>query len=148
MENLDENPQEYIVERVEGKRIVDGRVQYLLKWSGYDSSANTWEPVENLNCPDLVARFEETAFENEFLDEIEAESRQGLEPLKILGLTLIQKRLIFLMQWKDEEGLSFLTAAEAYSKYPQLVIKFYEERVMWDSDEEDDDAQSDNRFEI
>uniref|UniRef100_A0A1B0A3S2 Chromo domain-containing protein n=1 Tax=Glossina pallidipes TaxID=7398 RepID=A0A1B0A3S2_GLOPL len=142
MENLDENSQEYIVERVEGKRIVNGCVQYLLKWAGYDSSANTWEPVENLNCPGLVARFEETAFENEFLDEMEAESesREGLEPLKILGLTLIQKRLIFLMQWKDDRGLSFLTAEEAYSKYPQIVIKFYEGRVVWDSDEEDDDA--------
>uniref|UniRef100_A0A1A9VGB9 Chromo domain-containing protein n=1 Tax=Glossina austeni TaxID=7395 RepID=A0A1A9VGB9_GLOAU len=147
MENLDENSQEYSVERVEGKRIVSGRLQYLLKWAGYDSSENTWEPVENLNCPDLVANFEETAFENEFLDETEAECRQGLEPLKILGLTRIQKTLIFLMQWKDG-GLSFLTAAEAYSKYAQFVIKFYEERVVWDSDEEDDDGQSDNRFEI
>ncbi|KAI9579164.1 hypothetical protein GQX74_014781 [Glossina fuscipes] len=140
MDNLDENSQEYYVERVEGKRTINGRVEYLLKWAGYDSSENTWEPVENLNCPDLVADFEETAFENEFLDETEAESKQVLEPLKILGVTLIQKRLIFLMQWKDEEGLSFLSAAEAYSKYPQIVIKFYEERVVWNSDEEDDDA--------
>uniref|UniRef100_A0A1B0BSX4 Chromo domain-containing protein n=1 Tax=Glossina palpalis gambiensis TaxID=67801 RepID=A0A1B0BSX4_9MUSC len=140
MDNLDENSQEYYVERVEGKRTINGRVEYLLKWAGYDSSENTWEPVENLNCPDLVADFEETAFENEFLDETEAESKQVLEPLKILGVTLIQKRLIFLMQWKDEEGLSFLSAAEAYSKYPEIVIKFYEERVVWNSDEEDDDA--------
>ncbi|KAL9899419.1 chromobox protein homolog 3-like isoform 1-T3 [Glossina fuscipes fuscipes] len=140
MDNLDENSQEYYVERVEGKRTINGRVEYLLKWAGYDSSENTWEPVENLNCPDLVADFEETAFENEFLAETEAESKQVLEPLKILGVTLIQKRLIFLMQWKDEEGLSFLSAAEAYSKYPQIVIKFYEERVVWNSDEEDDDA--------
>lgn len=53
---LDE--EEYVVEKIVDKRKVRGKVQYLLKWRGYDESQNTWEPYENLDCEDLVKAFE------------------------------------------------------------------------------------------
>ncbi|XP_074597364.1 chromobox protein homolog 5-like [Brevipalpus obovatus] len=54
---------EWVVEEVVDKRIVDGKIEYLLKWKDYDHSANTWEPEENLSCTELIKEFERKASE-------------------------------------------------------------------------------------
>jgi len=48
------------VEKVIGKRFRRGKLEYLIKWAGYDNpDDNTWEPVENvIGCLDLVREYE------------------------------------------------------------------------------------------
>lgn len=60
-EDDEDEPDEYFVEAIKGKRKnpKTGIVEYLIKWQDYPESANTWEPIDNLSCPDLITKFNE-----------------------------------------------------------------------------------------
>lgn len=49
----------FIVERILGKRINDGTVEYKIKWLGYDKPEDdTWETIDNCHCPLLIEEYE------------------------------------------------------------------------------------------
>jgi len=50
---------EYQVENILEKRMISGKAHYLIKWKGYNTSENTWEPIENLSdCARTLQHFE------------------------------------------------------------------------------------------
>jgi len=171
-EPMEEEEEEYVVERIIDKRTRGGRIEYYLKWKGYNEEDNTWEPVENLDCPDLIAEFEEQRKkkkqenkQKESVDKdkekkkkssvgIESEKKKkrsedeskprgfdrGLEPEKIIGATDASGELMFLIKWKDSEEADLVPAKLANVKCPQVVIKFYEERLTWHSSAGDENG--------
>jgi hypothetical protein len=48
---------EYEVEKILDKRVKKGKTEYLIRWKDYGSEDDTWEPTENLHCPDKVQEF-------------------------------------------------------------------------------------------
>jgi len=50
---------EFEVETIINHRFFGRRktLQYLIKWKGYPSSDNTWEPVDNVHAPEIVKQY-------------------------------------------------------------------------------------------
>ena len=51
--------EEYEVEKIIDKRIINGKLEYKIKWVGYPMSQCTWEPIRNLaNIKPMIKEFE------------------------------------------------------------------------------------------
>jgi len=148
-----------------------GKVQYLLKWKGFPDSDNTWEPAENLECPDLIAAFvadqkqkqssssknnESTATppsnkrsHSNNIDEVNNNTSptkrprieyeqtgyaRGLVPEMLMGATdIYDGELMFLVKWQSVTKPELVPARIVNKQSAQLVIKFYEDRLTWNS---------------
>ncbi|XP_026855749.1 chromobox protein homolog 3 isoform X1 [Electrophorus electricus] len=169
--------QEFAVEKIIRRRVNDGKVEYYLKWKGFTDAENTWEPEDNLDCPELIEEFlrnlavsgetgrgdspapEPVIQPKEELTEFDADQQSELiereasdpgdcdpkavaeqpptpEPECIIGSTARHGELMFLVKWRDMDDVALLSAREASSRWPQMVIGFYEEKLTWHAEEE------------
>ncbi|OWF35328.1 chromobox protein homolog 1-like isoform X2 [Mizuhopecten yessoensis] len=131
-----------------------------------NSSENTWEPEENLDCPDLIAVYEDkrkkreqekkrktsngmedgtTKKKKKVTEEEDNKPRgfdRGLQPERIIGATDSSGELMFLMKWKDSDEADLVPARQANVKCPQIVIAFYEERLTWHTHNDNEEEES------
>jgi len=55
----EQNPDVFLVESIIDKKNEKGVVKYLVKWKGYGTKDNTWEPQANIFCDGLIKAYEE-----------------------------------------------------------------------------------------
>ena len=132
-------------------------------FQGFGPEENTWEPKENLDCPELIKAFEDKlklkkemskrksgAAKDGDSEEPAAKKLQedninprgfdrGLQPERIIGATDSSGELMFLIKWKGSDEADLVTARQANTKCPQVVIQFYEERLSWHTSSQDED---------
>ncbi|KAJ1584619.1 hypothetical protein NDA11_003564 [Ustilago hordei] len=56
--SLPDEDLDFEVEALIDKRSHNGTTEYKVLWRGYSEETASWEPVENLNCPDLIQEYE------------------------------------------------------------------------------------------
>ena len=166
-----EAEEEFSVEKVLDRRTRNGKVEYYLKWKGYSSDDNTWEPEENLDCPDLISEFEENRKKKEQAKKDDKRKKRGssppedkkpskrkqsdedkkpqgfdrgLEPERIIGDTDSSGELMFLMKWKGTDEADLVPAKKANVRCPQIVIQFYEQRLTWHNPTNDEEGKGDS----
>jgi len=164
----EEEEEEYSVEKVLSKRVRNGKLEYLLKWKGYSDEDNTWEPAENLDCPELISAYEEadkkkkekekekkrktgtgagdeSAKKKKKPAEDDSKPRgfdRGLDPDRIIGATDSSGELMFLIKWKGSDEADLVPARQANVRCPQTVIQFYEERLTWHTSNADEEEKN------
>ena len=47
----------HLIKNAIGHRGLRGQREYLVKWEGYDDSANTWEPEENFEDISVIQEY-------------------------------------------------------------------------------------------
>merc|ERR1712037_1080080 len=113
---------EYEVETIVSKReSEEGKVEYLVKWKGWNASDNTWEPVDNLHSSkDLIDEFEGKTEDAEE-SEVKEESKEKTEDEEV----------------KEEEE-----AVEAVEEEPKKAAEEPPEEAMEAKEEDVYDAKS------
>ncbi|XP_014609904.1 PREDICTED: chromodomain-helicase-DNA-binding protein 1-like isoform X2 [Polistes canadensis] len=70
----DENQKEFEVDKIiEVHFRKNKKREFLIRWKGFTAADDTWEPEENLNCPDLI---------NKFMDKVEKAKTTEMRELR------------------------------------------------------------------
>ncbi|XP_053571958.1 maestro heat-like repeat-containing protein family member 1 [Bombina bombina] len=109
----------YEISSILNSRLHRGQLQYLVKWKGYSSDEDSWEPAANLNASRLVARFHQLRkLGLDVLNELE-EAKEVVRKF----MTEKGKQIVYVSQDKECEK------DESSSKYflkcifPSFILK-------------------------
>lgn len=63
--DTEEQQLQYAVQFILDKRLNNNKVEYYIKWHGYNDRDSTWEPQENLQCDELMKQFDDRLIQSE-----------------------------------------------------------------------------------
>lgn len=137
------NESNFVVERIVDKRITsEGKVEYFIKWRGYPSGDNTWEPEENCDCPALIQKFEESRAKSKKRGEKKPKCEEiqkprgyerGLELAEIMGATDVSGEIKYLVRWQYCDEFDLVSSSQVSEKNPQMLIDYYEKLAPYNS---------------
>ena len=132
----EEHEIEFIVEKIIDKfNGPDGRVQYLIKWKGYESTENTWEPADNLHAEELIAQFEKSLRNNDKKEGFDEASEKTIE----------HKPLQFSYTADENYNLEIHTCDQCDKKLKsKSALENHFKLIHGDEIDENSDAISDN----
>ncbi|XP_069511305.1 chromobox protein homolog 2 [Ambystoma mexicanum] len=82
--------QVFAAECILNKRLRKGKLEYLVKWRGWSSKHNSWEPEENILDPRLLVAFQKREHEKELQNRKRGKRPRG-RPRKNVELAMPQK---------------------------------------------------------
>uniref|UniRef100_A0A2K6LYC5 Chromo shadow domain-containing protein n=1 Tax=Rhinopithecus bieti TaxID=61621 RepID=A0A2K6LYC5_RHIBE len=135
---LEEEEEEYVVEEVLDRRVVEGKVEYLLKTT-HGSQKRTWIAPTSLLSFCSHRKQHET-------EKSEGGKRKADSDSEDKGEESKPKKKKDESEKPPGDYWSFLVPAKAANvKCPQVVISFYEERLTWHSYPSEDDDKKDDK---
>ena len=129
---------EYAVEKIIGKRMVNDKIEYKIKWENYSMEESTWEPIENLtNSQKLVKEFD-MKYNKEISKEVieEVDEITNISIKQILTVQDINDQLYAIIRYKkgkENKLKKGLTRTEILARLnPNMLIEFYENNAKFD----------------
>lgn len=128
----------YEVEKIIDKRVnCYGLVEYLVKWKGYSSSENTWEPKKNLLHLKYMIKEFETGVGEKNVRKMQKGTLKGNMPdipKKVIKMKNINNIRYCKIKWKKRRNNGLPTPS--YVKYeiikeqfPYLLLDFIEHHI-------------------
>ncbi len=139
----------YDVEKIINDRVINGKIQYLIKWVGYPDSENTWEDEENVLSKDLVENYKKEKIKKKKRSYMKRSEKNSMKKLKSgeLGLKITNEwnstiKEVLCVFKDDEEKLQVIyvntdnskgiaPVEEIHIKAPLKLLKFYEKNITF-----------------
>ncbi|KAH7717339.1 heterochromatin protein 1 [Aphelenchoides avenae] len=146
----------YQVEKIIGKKKMNGKVHYRIKWKGYPEEESTWEPRASCHCQDMIKAFEarlkkmqngEPLESDDDDDAVEQPCHASLpypvpakvykcgrvgdakvKIAKVLGVQRYNGENIVMVRYVDD-SLEIVPTAEVRKEDPEPLIEYYESLI-------------------
>ncbi|XP_017776559.1 PREDICTED: chromodomain-helicase-DNA-binding protein 1 [Nicrophorus vespilloides] len=116
---------DYEVEAIVNERRVRKSRQYLIRWKGYGSEHDTWEPETTLNCPEILQKYKEDKKKKMDDEENEMDDNKEYEVERILEVHFKKNgKREFLISWKGYSSAERTWEPEENMECTDLIDKF------------------------
>ena len=136
---------EYEVEEIIDSRLIQGKLQYLIKWKGYTTKNNTWEPETNLKHTQALIHHYHVAHPNAPQRILSMEwSKLNFRPIEnYTDLQQTEKSLNESknsLMWSKKEKIETKTANDNTGPKQEKKEEESEEEGVHDEEDDDDDS--------